>query len=472
MAVQVNVVETLGNPPRKVKPIVELLEELLGRADITDGVFPVRLISRTKGTPNRQGLAHINVRHHEASGVHLRVQPGDNKTSFDLVMAPHNGTTPAELREALAHAVRAAKMSGGQRKPVATMEEAFQKMVALCRLFDGGPFTLAQLHYETAREIGYADRRSLCACVQRFAVGGVHLQRVREIYSFSDDVMMEAFPDRAAEEPSVSAPDERPAEPAEEAAADVAEPAHEETPPDPEEVRTVAAFLTGGMTPLLQTALGLLAEGSATQTVRVSDKNGGHTEERLSGAQLGLQDEEYDLVFPILEIAKILHRMEEPGHDGKPVFSVNLPLVRGVLALLPPKEAPVTTPKRETTEELELQIGALVTRRGALVNFLTKEERRLPSLRATAVNVSMNVEKARMALAAAQQALVTATNAMHESVTTMNGARLQDELLAHEEQRLRREHEALSAAALTEAVTYLKNAFTPIQLEALKARLG
>ena len=298
------------------------------------------------------------------------------------------------------------------------------------------------------------------------------MQRVREIYSFSDDVMMEAFPDRAAEEPSVSAPDERPAEPAEEAAADVAEPAHEETPPDPEEVRTVAAFLTGGMTPLLQTALGLLAEGSATQTVRVSDKNGGHTEERLSGAQLGLQDEEYDLVFPILEIAKILHRMEEPGHDGKPVFSVNLPLVRGVLALLPPKEAPVTTPKRETTEELELQIGALVTRRGALVNFLTKEERRLPSLRATAVNVSMNVEKARMALAAAQQALVTATNAMHESVTTMNGARLQDELLAHEEQRLRREHEALSAAALTEAVTYLKNAFTPIQLEALKARLG
>ena len=342
-------------------------------------------------------------------------------------------------------------MTAKQKNYVGT-RDGLQKMVALCRLFNGNPFSLEELTDKIARKIGYRDRRSLCGTLRNFDGKNLHVLRMSDgRHSFSAGVLAEAFPERSAE------PEKDAVSPAEQ--------------PDEEGVRTTAAFLNAGMTPLLHTALGLLADGSATRSVTVPDGNGGHTEERLSDTQLGLEDDEFDMVFPILEIVKILRQHDETGRDGKPIFIVNLPLVRGLMALLPSKKHP-TAQKRETAEQLERQLNEVAARRGAIAGELNEKERQLPALRENVGASSGKVELLRHQLRLAQETLTSATDALERVEAATTGAELQDELLAHEEERLRKAHEELTTAAIADAVTSLKSAFTPAQLAMLKNLLG
>lgn len=459
-------------PTKTCRQILKLFSELLAKANL-NGAFSVRLGAQVKGAPHRRGIEHINVRHHDAHGVHLRIQPGDNKTSFEVVVAQPTGMEPEKLRELLARTVRGIKMShGGQRKPATKMEVAFQRMVVLCRIFEGNPFTTSRLSDREAQQLGYADKRSLCASVRAFSKNGKYLDRSGETYSFSDEVIAEAFPERA--EPTASTLDAKPTETGE-AAQDATEAlaTAEDRPPDTETIESITSFLRVGMTPLLHTALGLLAEGSATQRVVVPDQNGNHKEDRLNSSQLGLTEEEYDLVFPIMEIAKILRKAEEAGRDGKPVFSVNLPLARGVAALFSTEEsAPVAAPKKGAAEELERQIEAIIARRSAIVADNEKAKNSLPSLLDKADKSSTKIAVLRDQLLAEQRTLADATSQVRDSETTITTTQLRDDLLAHEEERLRQAHKALTEAALKEAVSSLKTAFTPAQLTELVKMLS
>lgn len=479
MPAQVELSGKNGIHPKIRRQILELFSGLLAKAKL-NGVFSIRLGNQVKGAPHRQGIAHINVRHHDTSGVHLRIQPGDNKTSFEVIIVPPVEMRPEKLRESLARTVRDIKIGhGGQRKPIAKMEVAFQKMVTLCRIFEGNPFTASRLSDREARLLGYVDKRSLCSGIRAFSKKDTHLNRSSGIYSFSDEVKAEAFPERA--EPTASPPDENPAETGEEAVGaveplavvekDAAIVSAGDQPPDAGIIESTTSFLHVGMTPLLHTALGLLAEGSATQRVTVPNQNGSHQEDRLSSSQLGLTEEENDLVFPILEIAKILHREEESGRDGKPVLSVNLPLARGVMALLSAKEGVPAAPKKGTSEEVERQIEAIVARRSTISADSEKIAQSLPSLLERVSESSARIAILRNQLVVEQRALAEVTGQVRDSEAIVNSACLQDDLLAHEEERLRQAYKTLTEVALQEAVSSLKTTFTPAQLAKLREML-
>ncbi len=458
-----------GIPQKTKRAMQELLYALLQKTKITNGVFTVRLLEQVKGTTHRQGLAHVDVRHTDVTGVHLRAQPGDNKTSYTMVITPPSDISAEDLRNHLAKAVRNAKMSSGQRKPVAAMEAAFQKMVALCRLMDGQPFSTAAITTEIAEKCGYENARSLISAIRRFKGNGSYVTYNGIQHSFNEDILAEAFPERGADCTHAAMP----------TAPQQLDTAHDaetkEELPDDETASTVA-FLLNGMTPLLQTALHLIAEGDSVHTVTVPDGNGGHPETRLGGGKLGLNEDEYDIVFPVLEIAKILRALPEPGKDGHTVFSVNMALVSAVVKQLkvetmeaPASTTPVST--RESLLALEKALHDIVERRMSLLEAREAQHSKLLDLEESVRYLTEHITKLEAQLRILRRQHAQDTNALDSLKSKLAGGERQDELLAYEEARLRDEHQKLSEGVVRDALAELKERLTPDQLEMLKAQL-
>lgn len=143
----------------------ELIADLFHAAGLT-GKHILFLGPHIKGTAHIQGISVRGL--YDGKVVNLRVQPGDNTTSYLVRFTVPDGVNPQEMLRRLQRAE--AQLDSSQKLP-----RYEKKMRQLFRMLDGRDFMLADLSEDIYRKIGFATALDLVNALRGLAKNAIFL---------------------------------------------------------------------------------------------------------------------------------------------------------------------------------------------------------------------------------------------------------------------------------------------------------